>query len=146
MPHRWLEDIAIADAAFEAWAATPEALLAEAGEATLGVMVEDPAAVQRRVRREVRLADEPDLLLLQLLQRVLWHKDAERLLLHVGPLELEQGERGRWAVRAELWGEEIDPARHDLLTDVKAVTLHRLFVGRDPGEAGAWRARVVLDV
>ncbi len=146
MPYRWLEDIAVADAAFEAWADTPEGLLAEAGEAALAVMVGDPAAVRRRVRREARLAEEPDLLLLGLLQRVIWHKDAERLLLHVGPLSLERGAEGRWSVAAELWGEEIDPARHDLLTDVKAVTLHRLFVGRDPGEAGAWRARVVLDV
>ena len=110
-------------------------------------MVGDPSAVERRVRREARLVDEPDLLLLGLLQRVVWHKDAERLLLHVGPLELERDEAGGlWAVRAELWGEEIDPARHDLLADVKAVTMHRLFVGRDPGEGGAWRARVVLDI
>jgi len=146
MPYRWLEDIAIADAAFEAWAPTPEELLVEAGEAVLEAMAGDSARVQRKVRREVTLEDSPDFVLLRLLQALLWHKDAEQLLLHVGPVTLTRdlGEHaGRWKVLAELWGERIDPARHDGV-DVKAVTLHRLFVGR--GHDGSWQARAVLDV
>ncbi len=156
MPHRWLEDIAPADAAFEAWAETPEALLEEAGEAVLEIMAGDPGTVARRVRRDVRLEDEPDLLLLGVLQAVLWHKDAEQLFLHVGPVVLTRTsgtseasgtsvpEAGRWAVAAELWGERISAERHELGTDVKAVTLHQLSVRQDPD--GTWRARVVLDV
>ncbi len=146
MPYRWLEDVAIADAAFEAWASTPELLLVEAGEAVLETMAGDPARVERKVRREVTLDDSPDLLLLRLLQALLWHKDAEQLLLHVGPLTLTRDlgtDAGRWKVAAELWGERIDPSRHDGV-DVKAVTLHRLFLGR--GDDGSWRARAVLDV
>jgi len=147
VPYRWLEDIAIADAAFEAWASTPEELLSEAGDAVLEAMTGDPLLVQRVVRREVSLDDHPDLLLARLLGALLWHKDAEQLLLHVGPVQLAQeGTPGaeRWRVDAQLWGEMIDPARHDGGVDVKAVTLHRLFVGR--GDDGSWRARVVLDV
>lgn len=146
MPYRWLEDIAIADAAFEAWASTPEELLAEAGEAVLEVMAGDPGRVDRRVRRDVSLDDSPDLLMVRLLEAQLWHKDAEQLLLHLGPLTLAQspgGEGDHWSATAELWGERIDPARHDGV-DVKAVTLHRLFLGR--GDDGIWRARFVLDV
>ena len=158
MPYRWLEDIAIADAAFEAWAPTPEELLVEAGEAVLEAMTGDPARVARKVRRDVTLDDSPDFVLVRLLQALLWHKDAERLLLHVGRVALTRDpgaggsldagvdaglDAGRWKVTAELWGESIDPARHDGV-DVKAVTMHRLFLGR--GNDGSWRARVVLDV
>ena len=166
MPYRWLEDIAIADAAFEAWAPTAEELLMQAGEALLEVMAGDPARVQRKVRREVTLDDIPDLLMVRLLQALVWHKDAEQLLLHVGPLTLRRelgadagadteattgadagaavsAATGRWKVTAELWGERIDPARHDGV-DVKAVTMHRLFLGQ--GDDGSWRARAVLDV
>jgi SHS2 domain-containing protein len=150
VPYRWLEDIAIADAAFEAWAPTPEELLVDAGEAVLEVMAGDPARVNRKVRREVTLDDSPDLLLVRLLQAQLWHKDAEQLLLHVGPVTLHRdpgagsgADAGRWKVSAELWGERIDPSRHDGV-DVKAVTLHRLFLGQ--GDDGSWRARAVLDV
>jgi len=150
MPYRWLEDIAIADAAFEAWAPTPEVLLVEAGEAVLEAMAGDPARVARKVRREVTLDDSPDFLLVRLLQALLWYKDAEQLLLHVGPLTLTRNlgtdaslDTGRWKVTAELWGERIDPARHDGV-DVKAVTMYRLFLGM--GDDGSWRARAVLDV
>jgi SHS2 domain-containing protein len=159
VPYRWLEDIAIADAAFEAWAPTPEELLVEAGEAVLEAMAGDPARVDRKDRREVTLEDSPDFLLVRLLQALLWHKDAEQMLLHIGPVTLTRGsgardgaggaaaaagaDTGRWKVFAELWGERIDPARHDGV-DVKAVTLHRLFLGQEPD--GSWRARAVLDV
>ncbi len=155
MPYCWLEDMALADEAFEAWADTPEALLAECGEAVLELMAVDPGAVARRVRRDVQLEDEPDLLLLRLLQSVIWYKDAEQLFLHVGPVVLtraaaahgKQGQRDggeRWTVSAELWGEEISAERHQMGTDVKAVTLHQLSLRQDP--EGTWRARVVLDV
>jgi SHS2 domain-containing protein len=48
-----------------------------------------------------------------------------------------------YALQAELVGEPIDPHRHELLADVKAVTLHGLCVERVDS---AWRAEVTLDV
>jgi len=46
-------------------------------------------------------------------------------------------------VAASVWGEPIDPARHVIHTEIKAVTFHGLEVVRDgPG----WRARVLFDV
>ena len=41
MAYRYLEDIAIADVAFEAWGKSREALFRAAAEATLNVMVGD---------------------------------------------------------------------------------------------------------
>jgi SHS2 domain-containing protein len=40
-------------------------------------------------------------------------------------------------------GERIDPSRHPLLTDVKAVTLHGFTLEKT---ATTWRASVLLDV
>jgi SHS2 domain-containing protein len=48
-----------------------------------------------------------------------------------------------YEIRAQLFGEPIDPLRHEMIVDVKAVTFHRLAV--DKLESG-WRATVVLDV
>jgi SHS2 domain-containing protein len=45
---------------------------------------------------------------------------------------------------ALLWGEPLDPSRHEPLTEVKAVTYHRLSASRTP--AGDWSATVILDV
>jgi len=48
-------------------------------------------------------------------------------------------------VRAEgeARGERLDPARHDVFGEVKAVTFHGLKVAR---EGGQWVARVIFDV
>ncbi|MBI5014521.1 MAG: archease [Deltaproteobacteria bacterium] len=143
MPYRALDDIGTADAAFEAWGATPEEVFAAAADATLNVMVEDPAAVAAREQRHLTAeAESLDLLLLGFLNELLYLKDAERLLLRVTEVRL-QGGPGHWRVEGEARGEEIDPDRHALVVDVKAVTLHRLRVERTQR---GWEATVVVDV
>jgi SHS2 domain-containing protein len=54
-----------------------------------------------------------------------------------------ESEGGGCRVHATLTGETIDPARHELDADVKAVTLHGLAV-RQTGQE--WQAEVTLDV
>jgi SHS2 domain-containing protein len=52
-------------------------------------------------------------------------------------------EGGAGEVAAVLWGEPYEPGRHRLLTEVKAVTYHRLQVSHP---ADGWVATVLLDV
>ncbi|HAA03014.1 MAG TPA: archease [Syntrophobacteraceae bacterium] len=143
MQFRYVEDVAIADVAFEAWGSTLAEMFTAASEATIQVMVAESASVAPRVRREVRLeAEAIDLLLFELLQELIFYKDAEQLLLRL--LEANVEERGDgWTLSAVLGGEPIDPSRHELLVDVKAVTLHRFLV--EPFEGG-WKAFVILDI
>jgi SHS2 domain-containing protein len=143
MPHRYLDDIAIADVAFEAWGDSLEEMFAAAADATLQVMVADLATVAWRERRELHLeAEAIDLLLFQLLQELVFYKDAERLLLRVATIHINQHD-DIWILTAQLQGELIDPDRHELLVDVKAVTLHRFHVGFFEG---GWKAFVILDI
>jgi SHS2 domain-containing protein len=142
-PYRYLEEIATADVAFEAWGATVEETFLAAADATLNTMVEDIRTVAPRERRDLSLAaDSLDLLLFELLQELVYHKDADRLLLRVHDLRIEETGSG-FRLQAEAIGETIAPGRHPLLADVKAVTLHRLSVKKTPA---GWRAIVVLDV
>ena len=142
-PYRYLEEIATADVAFEAWGATPEETFLAAADATLNTMVEEIGTVAPLERRVFSLAaDSLDLLLFELLQELVYHKDAERLLLRVRDLRIEESGSG-YRLHAETIGEKIDPGRHPLLADIKAVTLHRLSVEKTPS---GWRAVVVLDV
>lgn len=141
--YRFREDVAIADAAFEAWAPTIEELFTAAADATLKTMVDNPEAVEDRQRRAVRASEQvADLLLFRLLEELIYLKDAEGLLLRVPSVRVH-GESGALVLEAEARGEPIDPGRHRLLTDVKAVTLHRLRVEQTPR---GWEALVVLDV
>jgi len=142
-PYRYLEGIATADVAFEAWGATREEAFLAAADATLNTMVEEIGTVAPRERRAFSLAaDSLDLLLFELLQELVYRKDAERLLLRVRDLRIEEAGSG-YRLLAAAFGETIDPARHSLLADVKAVTLYRLSMEKTPS---GWRAVVVLDV
>jgi SHS2 domain-containing protein len=143
MPWRFLEGRTTADTAFRAEGRTIEELFTSAAEAVLGTMVGDPLAVAPRVERTITFsAESAEMLLFELLQAVIFHKDAERLLLRVAEVSIERTP-SVWSCKATLRGERVDSRSHELLTDVKAVTLQGYRVAPT---SGGWEAEVVLDV
>ena len=143
MPYQYLEHIATADAAFEAWGTTPEELFTAAADATLNVMLADLETVRKEREVTIDIENvEMDLLLFDFLNELVFYKDARRLLLRVDSLTIAPRPDG-FALHAIASGEEIDFSRHDLSADVKAVTMHRFKVEET---AEGWRASVVLDI
>lgn len=143
MPFEFLEDIATSDIAFEAWGKTVGEMFVSAADATVNVMIEDLTSIENRLIRAITVeSDALDMLLFNLLQELIYYKDAEMLLLRVPKVEIAQQEN-RLNLRADAYGEEIDPERHRLSLDVKAVTLHRFEV-READDG--WHATVILDV
>lgn len=142
-PYRFREDVAIADVAFEAWGATLEELFVAAADATTNTMAENLEAIGERERRPIRIEEQSaDLLLLRLLEELVYFKDTEGLLLRVPAVRISRRD-GALVLEAEARGEPLDPLRHRLQADVKAVTLHGLRVEQT---ARGWEASVVLDV
>lgn len=143
MPYHFLEDVATADIAFEAWGKNLEETFVSAAEATLNVMIEELEAVQPREERELSLEHEHlDMLLFGFLQEIIYYKDAQQLMLRVAAAEIRrQGSVYRLAASAR--GEKLDPERHHPRVDVKAVTLHRFTLEETPG---GWKAHVILDI
>jgi SHS2 domain-containing protein len=141
--YTYLDDIAIADVAFRARAPNLAELCRQAGLATVHIMVDDLDSVYRRRTRTVCLdSDNAELLLFDFLQELIYFKDAEYLLLL--PANVTVAETGgRYRLNGTLAGESIDPGRHPLNADVKAVTLHRFRVEHT---AAGWEAEVVLDI
>ncbi len=143
MPHWTLPGLTQADVAFRAEGASLEEVFRSAWEATLEVMLPDPGSLRALVRRRIELAGPAaDMLLFDFLQQLLFFKDSEGLLLNLVSLSIEESSGG-FRLRAEAAGEAADPARHELGTDVKAVTLHHFALER---AGGRWQATVVLDV
>ena len=143
MPYRFLEDVSIADVAFEAWGDTVEAMFVAAAEATMNVMVADLETVSRKVRRSVRVeADALDLLLFNFLQELIFYKVAEQLLLLPDRVQVH-AQQSPLSASADLSGEKLDTNRHDLIVDVKAVTLHRFQVSKT---GRGHEAFVILDI
>ena len=143
MPYRYLEDIATADAAFEAWGDTPEEMFLAATDAAMNVMVADLNTIEDKNRRPISLQDDAmDMLLFQLLQELIYYKDAEQLLLRIRRCDIKSQD-GHFTLNAQAYGEKLDPAKHDLIVDVKAVTLHRFRVEKSPR---GWETLVILDI
>lgn len=143
MPYEYLAEVATSDVAFRATGPDLDALFTAAADATANLMVRSLASIAPAVSIPVAVhADALDLLLLRFLEELVFHKDAERLLLRATDVRVEREDRG-YRARATLVGETIDPDRHELQADVKAVTLHGLAVQRVGPE---WHANVTLDV
>ena len=143
MPFEFRGDIAHADIAFNAWSDTLEGVFKECAQATMNVMVENLAAIRPAETVEVSLDQtSEEMLLFDFLNEIIFYKDARRLLLIPSQITISRGDDG-CKLQATLQGEEIDPARHHMATDVKAVTMLRYSLTQ---VQEGWRATVVLDV
>jgi SHS2 domain-containing protein len=76
------------------------------------------------------------------LNELLYHYEAAGFLIRDCQVSLGEGDT---RLEARCWGETLDPARHRILTVVKAATYHQLEVAHPP-EGGQWRIQVILDV
>ena len=143
MPYRYLEEIGTADIAFEATGRDLPELFRDAADATTNVMIDNIEAIQSRQTRRIELSnDKLDMLLFDLLQELIFLKDAERLLLRIREVQID-GRDKLYLVKATAEGETLDPERHHQRADVKAVTLHDFSVEK---KDGGWKARVLLDI
>jgi SHS2 domain-containing protein len=116
-----------------------DTLFVEAAQALFGVIIEDLGSVKESRRVDVRLAgDEREFLLFDWLKELLYRFDVEHLLFSRFEVHLKDGE-----LTAIAWGEPLDPSRHELLHEVKAITYHGLRVEQT---AHGWLAEVIVDI
>src|SRR5947208_16285161 len=143
MPYKFLDEIGIADIAFEATGRDLPELFTAVADATLNVMIENLDAIEAHETRRIELKNDAiDMLLFDFLQELIYFKDAERLLLRVREVQIEQRNE-KYFLKAEAAGEPLDEARHQQRADVKAVTLHDFSVEK---KNSGWKARVLLDI
>jgi SHS2 domain-containing protein len=141
--YKYLEDIATADVAFEAWGETREEMFTAAADATMNTMVDNLSAL--KLEHDIKLElvnDDLDMLLFDFLNEFLFHKDSQLLLLRVKGISI-QARNSSYKLNAVLSGEKLDAERHHPAVDVKAVTMHKF--GIEHNDAG-WKATVVLDI
>ena len=128
-----------ADVALRIEAPSREALFEEAAQALMSLIVEEPASVEERETLDFELAaDDPADLLFDWLQTLLVAVELRRVLLRRFRVTLDGP-----GLRASASGERIDPVRHRLAHEVKAITYHALAVR---ATRDGWQAEVVVDV
>jgi len=122
------------DIGFRAYGRDLAEAFENAGLALFEIMV-DTSRVEPREEVEVELeAEDERALLYDWLDRLLYLRDAENLLLSDFRVEIRE-EGGRWRLRGRVRGERFDPSRHPERTAVKAATYHLMEVVREKGRA-----------
>jgi SHS2 domain-containing protein len=143
MPYEFVDALTVADIAFRAWGRDLEETFVSAADAVMNAMVEDLDAIQPRDTRILSVEHEAlDMLLFNFLQELVYYKDAEQLLLRIQQLRMAY-ESEPYSLHATAVGEPIDPDRHRMRVDVKAVTLHRFSLTQTQR---GWEATVILDI
>ncbi|MEC4673796.1 MAG: archease [Nitrospirota bacterium] len=142
--YRVLENVALADTAFEAWGDSPSQLFEATSQAVIETMV-TPSTVGTSWRKDITLQDtELHELLFEWLSQIVFLKDAEAVLFHHVECQVWKNQReSMWLAQGVLTGDPINHAIQELHTDVKAITKH-LYEVRQDGER--WCATIVLDV
>lgn len=128
-----------ADLGLRIRAADLNTLFVEAAQALFETIIPDLASVRPQKKIEITLTgDDRAYLLFDWLKELLFHFDAEHLLL--GKFEAHVREDG---LTGAAWGEPLDRSRHVLEHEVKAITYHGLRVEHD---GDRWSAEVIVDI
>jgi SHS2 domain-containing protein len=143
MSYKFLENLAIADVAFEATGKNLRELFESAASAVTNTMVKDLKAIEQKEKRKIEVeAENIEMLLFNFLQEIIFYKDAEALLFNKFEIDIIP-KKGGWKLVVTAYGEKINPKKHEQLVDVKAVTLHDYEVKETKD---GWYARIILDV
>ena len=139
---RFLDDIAVADLAFEAEGDSLGELFRAATQALLEILA-DPATVAATWEQRVtKVEEDPAELLFEWLSDIVYWKDAAGVVFHDADLSVWQ-EGSAWSLAAVLRGATVDRTAQTLHNDVKGITKHLYEVKQ---EGTRWCARVVVDV
>lgn len=138
----FLEEIATADVAFEAYGSSEAELFENAALAVEETMVKT-SGVKPKVKKNIELeAAELDKLLFEFLSELVYLKDAEALLFSEFKVSIKKKDT-KYSLAAEVAGERFDAARLELRNDIKAITLHMFKVEKTPK---GWRCLIIVDV
>ena len=128
-----------ADVGWRVEASSLDALFEESARALFAIIVPDLETVRDVEERRIELqARAPADLLVDWLSELLFLFETEHLLLSRFAVHVAAGR-----LEARAWGEGLDPGRHRLGAEVKAVTYHDLVL--EPCEQG-YRASVIVDI
>jgi SHS2 domain-containing protein len=139
----FLDDVATADLAFDAFGDSLQELFQAATCAVMEALV-DPTTVGSTWQQTIeQTSEDPAELLFDWLSDLVYWKDAAGVVYGKADIVLTRQSDGTWKLNGQLYGAPVDGSAQALRADVKGVTKHLYRLAQ---EDGRWTVRVVLDV
>jgi SHS2 domain-containing protein len=138
---RFLDDIAPADAAFEATGSDLGAVFAAAAQALFSIIIDIDLLEPRHTRRVSLDAESLEALLYAWLSELVYLKDVHRQL--YCEFDVETSQEDGFHLEATISGDGVENHTGQTLTDVKAITYHELAIVQTPD---GFKATVVVDL
>lgn len=133
-------DITTADTAFVAYGKDLNEVFANAALAMFEVMI-NTKQIKPKIKKTVKVeADDLKGLLFAWLNELLVFYGSNNLAFSKFEVKVE-GER--MELKAVCYGEEIDPQKHEVRTEVKACTYHKMKIEKIDGK---WEAQIIIDI
>ena len=138
---RFIEEIATADIAFEAYGSNENELFENAALAIEEITI-DTSNVKPKVKKKIRVeAAELDKLLFDFLSELVYFKDADALVFSSFKVLIKKNKT--YKLEAQVAGERFDAKPNELRDDIKAITWHMFRLEQTPK---GWKCRIVVDV
>jgi len=139
--YKFLEDVAIADIAYEAYGKNLNELFESAAFAIFELSA-NLKTVDAKEKIEFEMDNQTiENLLYDFLSEILFLKDSKYMVFKKVKISIEEGEP--YKLKAVLEGDTINPQKQQLENDIKAVTMHMFGVKK---EKDGYKATVVLDI
>ncbi|MEK6856599.1 MAG: archease [Nanoarchaeota archaeon] len=99
--------------------------------------------VRSKIKKKIKLKNSVvGDLLFDFLEELIYLKDAKYLLFGKFDVKIKET-KGEYILDVIAYGEKINPKKHELKTDVKAITLHEFFLKK---VKDGWKCKVLLDI
>ena len=138
MKFKYLEKIAIADIAFEAYGKTLNEVFENSAHAFFD-MTCNPKTIKSKIRKVITLQNKDEKkLLYSFLSELVFLKDSKQLIFNKVKIVIKNNK-----LKATLYGDKIDYEKQELRNDIKAITFHMFNLEKNKNN---YKSRVVVDI
>jgi SHS2 domain-containing protein len=133
-------DITTADVAFKAYGRNLNELFSNAALAMFEVIT-DTKQIKPKISKKIKISgNDLQSLMFNWLNELLVYVDGENLVFSKFSVKVDDK---KLKLNAECKGEKINSKKHEIETEIKAATYHKLEVKK---EKGIWKTQVILDI
>ena len=131
----------VADLRFMAYGKSLNDCFQNSAKAMFSAISDMKSIDEKDMKRIALKAEDLEVLLHDFLSELLFLFETEGLLFKKFHVSIDRNKEYR--LRAELYGEKFDPKKHEIKTEIKAITYHEMLIERRNKE---WVAEVLCDI